>query len=489
MSQQQSSTQGHDVGYVLRICAVAALGGLLFGYDTAVISGAVDSIKQYFGLTAAQTGWAVSNVVIGCMIGALGAGWVAGRLGRKKALVISATLFAVSAVGSAVADSFTWFVLYRMIGGLAVGLAATVSPMYMSEVSPKGMRGRALGMQSMAIVFGQVMVFIVNYQIAKGVTDQWLVEYGWRWMIGSEVVPCLLFCLVVFVIPESPRWQVLVGRDKAALRTLTRISNPEHAQQLLSEIKASLQLDRKTCPNKLELRKSGLMLIVLVACMLAMIQQVTGVNVMMYYAPMVLKGVTGSTESALYQTIWIGLMQLVGTMIGAYLIDRVGRLALMRVGTIGAIAGLLITSYALYHQQTGYLALFGMLLFMVLYALSWGIGTWVLISEIFPNRLRSLGMSVAVCAMWSANFLVTQTFPMINENAYLVGRFNGAFPMWIFAGCCASGYWFVTRFIPETRGIALEKIEGVMLDKLRGKKAPVDAQKQRAAYQPARNHR
>lgn len=488
MSEYQNSTRGHDVAYVLRICAVAALGGILFGYDTAVISGAVDSLKQYFNLTAAETGWAVSNVVIGCIIGALSAGWIAGRLGRKKALVLAALLFTVSAVGSAVAETFTWFVLYRMIGGLAVGLAATVSPMYMSEVSPKGMRGRALGMQSMAIVFGQVVVFIVNYQIAKGVADQWLVEYGWRWMIGSEVVPCILFCLVVFTIPESPRWQVLVGQDKAALRTLTRISNPEHAKELLGEIKASLKQDRKTCPGKLELRESGLILILMVGCLLAMIQQVTGVNVMMYYAPMVLKSVTGSTESALYQTIWIGVMQLVGTMIGAYLIDRVGRLALMRVGTIGAISGLLITSYALYHQQTGYLALFGMLLFMVLYALSWGIGTWVLISEIFPNRLRSLGMSVAVCAMWTANFLVTQTFPMINENPYLLERFHGAFPMWLFAGCCAFGYWFVTRFVPETRGVALEKIEDVMLDKLRPSRRKAGAGKRQPAYQPARNH-
>ncbi|TWI54937.1 SP family xylose:H+ symportor-like MFS transporter [Pseudomonas duriflava] len=468
-----TETHRHDIGYVLRICAVAALGGILFGYDTAVISGAVDSLREYFSLSPAETGWAVSNVVIGCVIGALSAGWIAGRLGRKKALVLAAALFTISAIGAAVVDSFVWFVIYRIIGGLAVGLASTVSPMYMSEVSPKGMRGRALGMQSIAIVGGQVVVFIVNYLIAKGVTEAWLVEYGWRWMIGSEVVPCILFCIMVFMIPESPRWQVMVGQDEKALRTLTRISNAEHAGRLLKEIKDSLQQNLQACPQKLELRKSGLGLILFVGCMLAMLQQVTGVNVMMYYAPMVLKGVTASTESALFQTIWIGVMQWVGTLAGVWLIDRVGRVPLMRYGTIGAIAGLLTTSYSMYTYQSGYLTLFGMLLFMLTYAMSWGVGTWVLISEIFPNRLRSLGMSVAVCCMWIANFLVTQTFPMINEHPYLMDTFNGAFPMWLFAGCCVFCYWFVSRFVPETSGISLERMEGVMLAKIRRQPMPV----------------
>ncbi|MFK4133115.1 sugar porter family MFS transporter [Pseudomonas luteola] len=467
----------HDIGYVLRICAVAALGGILFGYDTAVISGAVDSLRAYFSLSAAETGWAVSNVVIGCVVGALSAGWVAGCLGRKKALVLAAVLFTVSAVGAAVVDSFVWFVIYRMIGGLAVGLAATVSPMYMSEVSPKNMRGRALGMQSIAIVAGQVIVFTVNYLIARDVAAEWLVDYGWRWMIGSEVVPCILFCIMVFTIPESPRWQVMVGQDDKALKTLTRISNAEHAGHLLAEIKDSLKQDRQGRPQKVELRRSGLGVILFVGCMLAMLQQVSGVNVMMYYAPMVLKGVTASTESALFQTIWIGVMQLVGTLIGAWLIDRVGRIPLMKYGTIGSVSGLLITSYAMYTHQDGYLTLFGMLLFMLLYALSWGIGTWVLISEIFPNRLRSLGMSVAVCSMWIANFLVTQTFPMINDHPYLMSTFNGAFPMWLFAGFGVFSYWFVIRFVPETRGVSLEKMEGVMLTKIRRQPMPASTRK------------
>lgn len=482
-----NSTPGshhHDIGYVLRICLVAAIGGLLFGYDCGVISGAVDALREYFDLSSAQTGWAVSNVVVGCIVGALGAGWIAGRLGRKKALVLSAILFTISAIGSAVVDNFVWFVIYRMIGGVAVGIASTVSPMYMSEVSPKDIRGRALGMQSFAINVGQVVVFYVNYLIAKGATDTWLVEYGWRWMLGSEVVPCMLFCLFVFSIPESPRWQAMVGQDEKALKTLTRISNDAHAHHLLREIKESLHLDRQGREQKTDLREAGMLLILFVGCMLAMLQQVTGVNVMMSYAPLILKNITSSTDSALFQTIWVGVMQLVGTIIGTYLVDRVGRLPLMRIGTIGSIAGLLLTSYALYHQNPGYLALFGMCLFMVLYAISWGVLTWVLISEIFPNKLRSLGMSLAVSSLWVSCFVVTQTFPMLNEHPVLVERFHGAFPMWLFAGCCVFAYWFVARFVPETRGVSLERMEEVMLAKL--KRQPLADEKESAALRSSR---
>lgn len=457
--------QKRNTGYVLRICGIAALGGILFGYDTAVISGAIDSLKSYFNLSPAETGWAVSNVVIGCVIGAFISGPIAGRWGRKKALMLAAALFTISAIGAALATTFTVFVIYRIIGGLAVGLASTVSPMYMSEVSPKDMRGRALSMQQFAIVFGQIVIFYVNYKIASQATELWLIEYGWRWMIGSAVIPCALFCIFVFFIPESPRWSVMVGREDQALAMLTKVSNANHAQNVLSEIKASLAQDRQQHKNRLNYGDYRVRFIILVGCMLAMLQQVTGVNVMMYYAPVVLKVVTGNMQEALFQTIWLGVLQLVGSVIGAILMDRMGRLPLMRFGTIGTILGLLITSFALYNQSTGYLALFGMLFFMIFYALSWGVGTWVLISEIFPNRMRAQGMSIAVGCMWVANFAVSQSFPMMNDQPYLSSQFHGAFPMWIFAICCLFSYWFICRFVPETKGVALEHMEEAMLAK------------------------
>ncbi|MGI7008362.1 myo-inositol import MFS transporter IolT1 [Citrobacter braakii] len=466
-----SSDSGYNTGYILRICAIAALGGILFGYDTGVISGAIGSLTSYFHLSAAETGWAVSCVVVGCIVGSFSAGYLSKRFGRKKSLILSALLFTISAVGTSLAHTFGYFVIYRIIGGLAVGLAATVSPMYMSEVSPKNMRGRALSMQQFAIVFGQILIFYVNYKIATIAAESWLIEMGWRYMFAAGIIPCIMFCILVFLIPESPRWTMMVGREQETLAILTRISNAEHAKHLLHDIKESLRSDQSATRQKLNLRDGNVRFILILGCMIAMLQQVTGVNVMMYYAPIVLKDVTGSAQEALFQTIWIGVVQLVGSVIGAMIMDKIGRLSLMRKGTIGSIVGLLLTSWALYTQATGYFALFGMLFFMIFYALSWGVGAWVLISEIFPNRMRSQGMSISVGFMWMANFMVSQFFPMINENPYLLDNFHGAFPMWLFAGCCIFSYFFICRYLPETKGVSLEEMEEVVLAK-RGKKAP-----------------
>ena len=316
----------HNLPYIIRICAVASLGGLLFGYDTSVISGAIDALKVYFQLSPAETGWAVSNVVIGCVIGSLCSGEMARKIGRKKTLIIAALLFTVSAIGSAVVESFFWFIVYRMIGGVAVGLAAAISPMYIAEVAPKDYRGTASAMNNFALVFGQIVIFYVNYKIAQGMTEAWLVDVGWRYMIGSEVIPCLLFCLVVGFIPESPRWDAMRGRDDLALATLSKISNPEHAKNLLAEIKASMVNEAgQVSKQKVDFKRPGAIFIIIVACALATFQQLSGVNVMMYYAPTVLKTITGSIEEAMFQTIWIGVAQLVGIGIGAILFDKLGR--------------------------------------------------------------------------------------------------------------------------------------------------------------------
>ncbi|MDG6895326.1 sugar porter family MFS transporter [Volucribacter amazonae] len=456
----------HNLAYIIRICAVASLGGLLFGYDTSVISGAIDALKVYFDLSPAETGWAVSNVVIGCVIGSLCSGEIARKIGRKKTLIIAALLFTISAVGSALATTFFWFVVYRMIGGVAVGLAAAISPMYIAEVAPKDYRGTASAMNNFALVFGQIVIFYVNYKIAQGMTEQWLAEVGWRYMLGSEVIPCLLFCLVVGFIPESPRWDAMRGRDDLALATLTKISNPQHAKNLLAEIKASMLKDGQVSKQKLDFTRRGTLFIIIVACLLATFQQLSGVNVMMYYAPTVLRSITGNIEEAMFQTIWIGVAQLAGIGIGAILFDKIGRLPLMKTGAIGAALGLLITSYAMYSQNPGYLALFGMIFFMIFYAFSWGVGMWVLIGEIFPNHMRAQGLAIAVSFNWIFNFVVSQSFPMMNEHPYLLEKFNGAFPMWIFAGCCIIGFFFLVRYVPETKGVSLEKMEDLMLDKL-----------------------
>ncbi len=225
-----------NIAYIIKICCVAALGGILFGYDTAVISGAIGPITEYFSLSPAETGWAVSSVVLGSIIGAVSAGWCSLKYGRRNTLFAAAILFAISAVGSALATTFTFYTLLRIVGGLAVGLAAVVSPMYMSEVAPREFRGRAVSMFQQSVVVGQTVVFFVNFLIAKGMTEVWLKDLGWRWMLGSEIIPALIFGLLLFTIPESPRWLVLKGKIDQARLILTRISNRKHADNVIAEI-------------------------------------------------------------------------------------------------------------------------------------------------------------------------------------------------------------------------------------------------------------
>ncbi|MDI5983596.1 sugar porter family MFS transporter [Halomonas sp. M4R5S39] len=471
----------YNIRYLLTICGVAALGGLLFGYDTAVISGAIGPIQRHFDLSSLETGWAVSNVAIGCIIGAFASGAVAARLGRKKTLIIAALLFTISAVGAAVATSFSWFIIYRFIGGIAVGIASAVSPMYMSEVSPKNLRGRALSMQNIAIVFGQVVIFVVNYLIARGATDAWLADVGWRVMIGSEVLPCILFCLVVFFIPESPRWLVMVGRDQDAQRTLGRIGGAEYGERVLADIRESLASDRlrrQQADRKGELlRDQRFWFIASIACLIAFFQQASGVNVMMYFAPVVLGNVTGNTEVAMFLTIWIGVVQLLGNLLGMMLMDKVGRVPLFKVGTVGCVVGLLMTSFFLYRSGglsgdaavlQGYLTLAGMLVFMLFFAFSWALGAWIIVSEIFPNRMRAFGMSLSVTTLWISNFLIGLGFPILNQNPWLTEQFNGAFPMWLFAALMALAFLFIRHFLPETNGVALEEMEDNVLAKYPG---------------------
>ncbi|ANQ21888.1 D-xylose-proton symporter [Vibrio natriegens] len=464
-------SQEYNVRYVLLICSIAALGGLLFGYDTAVISGAIGPIKQYFQLDSFGVGWAVSNVAIGCIIGALASGRIGAKYGRKRSLIFAAILFTVSAVGSALADTFFWFIVFRMIGGLAVGLASSISPMYISEVSPKIVRGRALSMQNFAIVGGQVVIFVVNYLIAKGMAETWLVDTGWRVMLGSEVIPCVLFLVASLIIPESPRWLVMKGEMAKAEKILARIFNPEKAKEKLVTIQESIvdeSVSKQVASKQTVVREKHFWFFVFIASAIAIFQQASGVNVMMYFAPVVLEKVTGNAEISLFLTIWVGVIQLIGTSIGSLLMDKVGRTPLLKAGSIGATIGLLLTSYFIYQSsglvgeeaiQMGYWTLFGMMVFMICFAFSWSLGAWIVVSEIFPNRMRSLGMSFAIGSMWVSNFFIGLLFPIMNDNAWLNEHFNGAFPMWVFASCMAMSYFFIARFLPETKGVSLEKME------------------------------
>ncbi|ATA22538.1 SP family xylose:H+ symportor-like MFS transporter [Gibbsiella quercinecans] len=463
--------------YVYILCCVAALGGLMFGYSTGVITGVVVPIQKFYSLNPTETGWAVSSVIVGCIFGALAGGKIADRWGRKTALLIMAAIFIVSALGSGLAESFTAFSVSRILCGFAVGMAGTASPMYMSELSPAAIRGKALGIYNISIVLGQVIVFIVNFMIGKAMTETLLVEHGWRTMLLTQLVPSIAMLVITLFLPESPAWCARNNKgEKRSLQVLARVYPGYSA----SEVRGVFDTMRsqKTEPGEaknLSLRASPVLkYILIVGCCIAVLQQFTGVNVMNYYAPLVLQSSGSGPNTVMFQTIFIAVCNGVGSVIGMILFDRHGRLPIMKIGTIGSIIGLLIASYGLYNHDTGYITIFGMLFFMLLFAASWSVGCWVLISEIFPERIKGIGMGLAVSLMWIANFLISQFFPVINENAFLQAQFGGAFSMWIFVVFNLVCYIFIARYVPETKGVSLEDIEHIAtlkLQQLRGKHA------------------
>lgn len=456
----------HNMAYVMAICAVAALGGLLFGYDSSVISGAIEPIAHHYRLSAAETGWAVSNVIIGCVIGCLVAGKLADRYGRKSMLIITAILFVVSVAGTALAPDFTTFVVFRMIGGLGIGLASVISPIYIAEVAPKDYRGRAMTMHMVCCVGGQVLVLLTNYLIAKNADPEWLNAYGWRWMLGAAFVPCVLFFLFVGFIPESPRWNVMVGRNEQALKTLTRISSADHARRLIGEIQDSLQQkasQQVTSERARFTRKTSIFLVIGIG--LAIFNQLTGINVIQYFGPTLLMNVTHNMQEAMYMTIWLAVLQFAGVMAGMMLIDRMGRKSLLLIGSLGSAVCLLITFWTFYSGMTGWVSVIGLFGFMFLFGGTWGQVVWTVIGEIFPTRLRGAGMGFSICAMWAGNFFVSQSFPMMNQSQYLNETFNGAFPLLLFAVCSLVSWWFVKALLPETRGVSLEKMEALILER------------------------
>lgn len=456
----------HNIRLILFICSIASLSGVILGYDASVISGVIEPITEHLNLSPWESGWAVSNVILGCVAGAWGVGYISDRIGRKTTLIITAVLFVISAVGSALANSLFDFVIYRLIGGLAVGMASAITPLYIAEISPKDWRGRMLGLQQMLMVGGQVTVYVVNYLIARGMSHEWIVSVGWRWMLASGVVPCVLFLLLVPFMPESPRWLVLKGKTDRARHVLTRLSNARHADHLLNEMLASTSKTAEQASQLGILRDARARYILLVGCAIAILQQVSGINILLYYAPSLLQNIA-SIQTSLFQSIFLGLALLVGVAVCLSVIDRIGRTPLLRWGSLGCALCLLFTSWAFIAQINGLLPVIGLVAFVLIFGLSWSLGAWLLISEIFPNRIRAVAMGFAFSSMYVANFIVTQTFPMMNRSTVLMTHFHGAFPLMLCAVGCLVAFWFVQRFLPETRGVSLEHIEPLMLSKSR----------------------
>ena len=444
---------------LLRITLVATLGGLLFGYDTAVISGTVDYLQECFQISNMVLGLVVSSCTAGCMAGAAIAGSISDRYGRKAALMSSAICFLVSAIGTALPQDVYQLIAFRLLGGVGVGIAAVVSPMYIAEMAPEKIRGRLVSLNQIAILTGMVCVYTVNSFIAGGFDHQSNVMHGWRWMFGSGAFPALVFLLLIPTIPESPRWLLKSGNEEGCLKVLLKLNPPERAGAICGEIRQALE-QRKA--GWKEILGPAYRPVLLIGVVLAVIQHGTGINAVMYYAPRIFSHAGVESASAIGHMVMISLIMVFFTILGLLLVDKVGRKPLLLVSTAG-MAVSLVALFFDYSVKGGggfqeYRVLFWVVAYVAMFSIAMGPIVWVLISEIFPNRIRGRCASVAVFFMWSASFLISQFFPTllasINEGVFL-----------LFGILSAASLIFIWRFVPETKGKTLEEIERFWTDR------------------------
>lgn len=453
--------------YIVLITLVATLGGLLFGYDTAVISGAESSLQSYFSdglnLSSLIHGLTVSSALIGCIIGGLLSGYFATKFGRKRTLILSAVLFLVSALGSAYPELLFFnageptygllvtFNLYRIIGGIGVGLASAVAPIYIGEVAPSEIRGRLVSLNQFAIIFGMLVVYFVNWGIARGQSEAWVNEIGWRMMFASEAIPALLFLVLLFLVPETPRYLVSQQKNDEALKVLTRIYDKTMAKATLFEI------DQSFDTKKGKLFSFGVP-IVAIGILLSVFQQFVGINVALYYAPRIFESMGAARDASMFQTIIMGLVNVVFTIIAIMTVDKFGRKPLLIIGSIGMAVGMAGVAGLAFANSIGIATLVFIIIYTASFMMSWGPIVWVLISEIFPNKIRGQAVAIAVAAQWTANYFISSTYPMMME-------FSGGMTYSFYAVMSILSCLFVWKFIPETKGKSLEQLEMILRKK------------------------
>ena len=449
--------------YIFGITLVATLGGLLFGYDTAVISGAVDSLKTVFHLNEATFGSmatfyhgaTVSSALIGCILGSAVSGIFAEALGRKNSLLLAAIMFFISALGAANPEIFFFtkgdgsvpvliaFNIYRVIGGIGVGLASAICPMYIAEIAPAEIRGKLVSWNQFAIIFGMLIVYFVNYFITKGQPQQWIDAEGWRYMFASNAVPAAIFGVLLFFVPETPRHLALVGKEDKALHILGKINGLNKAKEILQEIKDSAHHE------KVEKLLTYGWKVLLIGILLSVFQQAVGINVVLYYAPTIFKGLGFGNDAAMYQTVIMGFINIVFTLVAIFTVDKFGRKPLLIIGSVGMAIGMFAIGLLAYLQIIGVSTLVFIVIYSASFMMSWGPICWVLISEIFPNTIRGKAIAIAVAAQWISNFIVSATFPSLEH-------FSITFTYVLYGIMSVLSALFVWKMVPETKGKTLE---------------------------------
>jgi sugar porter (SP) family MFS transporter len=458
----------YNYGYIWLISVVAALGGLLFGWDWVVVGGAKPFFERYFELKdPALVGWANSCALIGCLVGSLAAGALSDKFGRKRLLILAAILFAVTSVGNSLAGTFTVFVAWRILGGVAIGLASSLSPMYISEVAPAPMRGRLVAVNQLTIVIGILLAQTINWYLVrdlpKGATDDfirnsWFGQQGWRWMFAITAAPSLLFFLAMFFVPESPRWLAKNGAVERARQVLSKIGGAPYANAAIAEINSTLAAEEIHHVRFGDLLEPRMRKVLVLGVVLAVFQQWCGINVIFNYAEEIFRAAGYDISSVLKNIAWTGSVNLLFTFVALGTVDRGGRRPLMLFGA----AGLAVIYVALGGCYAAGVQGWPMLLLVLAaigcYSMSLAPVTWVVISEIFPNRIRGAAMSVAVSALWIACFILTYTFPILNQQLGSAGTF------WLYAVICVLGFGFIFLKLPETKGKTLEQIERDLVD-------------------------
>ena len=453
----------YNTKYLFSISMVAALGGLLFGYDWVVIGGAKPFYELFFDITQSPNlqGWAMSSALLGCLVGAVASGMFSDRYGRKALLIFSAFLYTLSAIGTGAANQYHTFILYRILGGIGIGLTSNLSPMYIAEVAPASIRGKFVSLNQLTIVIGILLAQLANWQIAEtvapGATDgeilaSWNGQMAWRWMFWAETIPAALFFLLIFFVPESPRWLAKRGKVAKVENILARIGGAEYARREYANIRETLAGETAKVQFR-QLFEPGIKKVLLIGVVIAAFQQWCGINVIFNYAEEVFEAAGYGVSDILFNIVVTGSVNLAFTFVAIYTVDKLGRRALMLLGAGGLAAIYTLIGAAYYFQISGAMLLLLVVLAIACYAMSLAPVTWVVLSEIFPNRIRGAAMAVATVSLWLASFLLTYTFPLLNS------AFGASGTFWLYGIICLGGLLFIYRTLPETKGKSLEEIE------------------------------